>query len=106
MNDRSLSERRALADGGLVTVTVVLDKKARLATEPQVKFVGVPSGDIDPDTLYGDLRYAIEEILSEQSSTTLQSDDALRNALQREIGALVRQWLGVKPKQLVNIVRL
>ena len=106
LNDRALSERRALADGGLTTVTVVLDKKARLATEPQVKFVGVPSGDIDPETLNSDLRYAIEDILSEQSSTTLQSDDALRNALQREIKMLVHQWLGVKPKQLVNIVRL
>ena len=52
----------ALADGGLMTVTVVLDKKARLATELQVQFVGVPSGDIDPETLNGDLRYAIEEI--------------------------------------------
>jgi len=44
--------------------------------------------------------------LAEQNSRTLQSDDALRNALQREVGSLVRQWLGVKPKQLVNIVRL
>ena len=106
LNDRALSERRALADGGLMTVTVVLDKKARLATKPQVQFVGMPSGDIDPETLNGDLRYAIEEILSEQNSRILQSDNGLRNALQREIGALVRQWLGVKPKQLVNIVRL
>ncbi|MDC3058098.1 ribonuclease J [Litorivicinus sp.] len=106
LNDRSLSERRALADGGLVTVTVVLGKRARLATEPQVRFVGVPSGDIDPETLNGDLRYAIEAMLSEQNSATLQSDDALRSVLQREIGTLLCQWLGVKPKQLVNIVRL
>ena len=106
LNDRALSERRALADGGLVTVTVVLDKRARLATEPQVRFVGVPSGDIDPETLNGDLRYATEEILSEQNSTTLQSNDALRKCITKEIGTLVRQWLGVKPKQLVNIVRL
>ncbi|MGB2024430.1 MAG: ribonuclease J [Litorivicinaceae bacterium] len=106
LNDRALSERSALADGGLVTLTVVLDKKARLATEPQVQFVGVPSGDIDPETLTGDLKYAIEDILAEQNSRTLQADDALRNALQREVGSLVRQWLGVKPKQLVNIIRL
>lgn len=106
LNDRALSERRALADGGLMTLTVVLDKKARLATEPQVQFVGVPSGDVDPESLDSDLKYAIEDILAEQNSRTLQSDDALRNALQREVGSLVRQWLGVKPKQLVNIVRL
>jgi ribonuclease J len=89
-----------------MTLTVVLDKKARLATEPQVQFVGVPSGDVDPESLDSDLKYAIEDILAEQNSRTLQSDDALRNALQREVGSLVRQWLGVKPKQLVNIVRL
>ena len=106
LNDRALSERRALADGGLMTLTVVLDKKARLVNEPQVQFVGVPSGDIDPEALDSDLKYAIEDILAEQNLRTLQSDDALRNALQREVGSLVRQWLGVKPKQLVNIVRL
>ena len=88
-----------------MTLTVVLDKKTRLATEPQVQFVGV-LGDIDPETLTGDLKYAIEDILAEQNSRTLQADDALRNALQREVGSLVRQWLGVKPKLLVNIIRL
>ena len=61
----------------------VLDKKARLATEPQVQFVGVPSGEVDPESLDSDLKYAIEDILAEQNSRTLQSDDALRNALQR-----------------------
>ena len=106
LSDRALSERRALADGGLMTLTIVLDKKARLVTEPQIQFVGVPSGDIDAQSLDSDLSYAVEEILSELNSRTLQDDDALRNALQREIGALVRQWLGVKPKQLVNIVRV
>ena len=106
LSDRSLSERRALADGGLMTLTIVLDKKTRLVTEPQVQFIGVPSGDIDPESLNRDLSHATEEILQEMSSRTLQSDDSLRAALQRELGALVRQWLGVKPKQLVNLVRI
>ena len=106
LSDRSLSERRALADGGLMTLTIVLDEKTRLVTEPLVQFIGVPSGDIDPESLSRDLSHATEEILLEMSSRTLQSDDSLRAALQRELGALVRQWLGVKPKQLVNLVRI
>jgi ribonuclease J len=106
LNHRALTERRALADGGLMTLTVVLDQKARLVTEPQIQFVGVPAGEIDPESLQNDLQYAVEELLSELNSRTLQSDDALRNELQREVGTLVRRWLGVKPKQLVNVIRL
>ena len=106
LNHRALTERRALADGGLMTLTVVLDKKARLATEPQIQFVGVPAGEMDPESLLSDLQYAVEELLSELNSRTLQSDDALRNELQREVGTLIRRWLGVKPKQLVNLIRL
>lgn len=106
LTDRALSERRALADGGLVTLTVVLDRKARLAAEPQVQCVGVPTGDLGFDTLRADLMLAVEDILSEQSSRVLQSDELLRDALQREFGAMLRQWLGVKPRQLVNIVRI
>jgi ribonuclease J len=106
LNHRALTERRALADGGLMTLTVVLDQKARLVTEPQIQFVGVPAGEIDPESLQSDLQYAVEELLSELNSRTLQSDDALRNELQREVGTLVRRWLGVKPKQLVNVIRL
>ena len=75
-------------------------------TEPQVQFIGVPSGDIDPENLNRELSHAIEEILSKMSSRTLQSDDILRTALQKELRSLVRQWLGVKPKQLVNLVRI
>ena len=66
-----------------MTLTIVLDKKTRLVTEPQVQFIGVPSGDIDPESLNRDLSHATEEILQEMSSRTLQSDDSLRAALQR-----------------------
>lgn len=106
LSDRALSERRALADGGLVMLTLVLDKKSRCVSEPQVQFVGVPSGELDPSALIADSVQVIEEILGELSSRVLQADDALRDAIQREFGKTLRQWLGIKPKQLVNIVRL
>ena len=106
LSDRALSERRALADGGLVSMTLVLDKKARLASSPQIQFVGVPTGEADPESLCADLQLLIEEVLGEVGSRTLQNDDALRDAIQREFGHAVRQWLGIKPRQLVQIVRL
>lgn len=106
LSDRALSERRMLADGGLVTVTLVLDKRARLVTEPQVQWVGVPAGDLDQGSLSQDFILAIQEVLDEQSSRVLQSDDALREALQRECGHMLRQWLGIKPRQLIQLIRV
>lgn len=106
LTDKALSERRVLADGGLVMLTVVLDRKARLVSAPQVQLMGVPSGELEPETLVADLVSTVEEIISELNSRVLQSDDALRESLQREFGAMIRQWLGLKPKQMVNIVRI
>lgn len=106
LSDRALSERRALADGGLCSLTLVLDKKARLVSLPQVQFVGVPTGDVESESVVVDLQALIEEVMEEQNSRTLQSDDALRDAIQRELGHALRQWLGVKPRQLVQIVRI
>ena len=106
LNSRELAERRPLADVGLMTITIVLDRKVRLMTEPQIVFVGVPTGEIDSDSVIADLKLAVEDILPKCNSRILQSDDALRETLQRKIGSLMRQWLGVKPKKIVNIVRL
>lgn len=106
LSDRALSERRALADGGLCSVTLVLDKKMRLVSEPQLQLLGVPTGDVDSASVVVDLQALIEEVLEEQNSRTLQSDDALRDAIQRELGHALRQWLGIKPRQLVQIVRI
>ena len=106
LSDRALSERRALADGGLCSLTLVLDKKARLVSLPQLQFVGVPTGDVESESVVVDLQALIEEVMEEQNSRTLQSDDALRDAIQRELGHALRQWLGVKPRQLVQIVRI
>ncbi len=106
LSDRALSERRALADGGLCSLTLVLDKKARLVSLPQLQFVGVPTGDVESESVVVDLQALIEEVMADQNSRTLQSDDALRDAIQRELGHALRQWLGVKPRQLVQIVRI
>ena len=106
LNSRELAERRPLADAGLMTVTVVLDKKARLLTEPQIVFVGVSTGETDLDSVSADLKLAVEDIILKCNSSVLQSDDSVREALQRKLGSLIRQWLGVKPKKIVNIVRL
>lgn len=106
LSDRALSERRALADGGLITLTLVLDKKCRLISEPQMQCVGVPTSEVELDSVTADLALAVEDILSEQSSRVLQSDELLREALQREFGHMLRQWLGIKPRQLIQLVRI
>lgn len=106
LDSQQLLERRPLADSGLITITLVLDKKARLLTEVQIFFVGVSTGETDADSVIGDLKFAVEDILSSGNLRVLQSDKSLSEILRRELSSLMRQWLGVKPKQLINIVRI
>ena len=106
LNSRELAERRPLADAGLMMVTLVLDRKARLMTEPQIAFVGVSTGETDSDSVIADLKVTVEDILVKCNSAVLQSDDSLRETLQRKLGSLIRQWLGVKPKKIISIVRI
>jgi ribonuclease J len=106
LSDRALSERRVLAVGGMVTVTLVLDKKARLMAAPQVQLIGVPSGELDHKVLIQNLVALVEDVLADQSSRVLQSDELLRETIQRDFGAMLRRWLGIKPRQLVNVVRV
>jgi hypothetical protein len=48
----------------------------------------------------------VEDVLADQSSRVLQSDELLRETIQRDFGAMLRRWLGIKPRQLVNVVRV
>lgn len=106
LSDRALSERRALALGGMVSITVILDKKARLVGQAQVELMGVPSGDLGIDALKSELAFAVEEILAESSSRVMQSDTALRDLIQREMGHAIHQWMGIRPRQLVQVIRI
>ena len=106
LSDRALSERRALALGGVVSVTVILDKKSRLVGRAQIELMGVPSGELGVDALKSELAFAVEEIISELSSRVLQSDDAIRETIQRELGHSIHQWMGVRPRQLVQVIRI
>lgn len=106
LNDRALNERRALALGGVLSITLVLDKKSRLVGQPQVELMGVPSGELGVDALKSELAFSVEEILAESSSRVLQSDDALRETIQRELAHSLHQWMGIRPRQLVQVIRI
>ena len=106
LTDRALNERRALALGGMLSITVVLDKKSRLVGQPQIELMGVPSGELGGEALKAELTFAVEEILAEASSRVLQSDDALREMIQRELAHSLHQWMGIRPRQLVQVIRI
>lgn len=95
-----------MALGGVVSVTVILDKKSRLVGRAQIELMGVPSGELGVDALKSELAFAVEEIIAELSSRVLQSDDAIRETIQRELGHSIHQWMGVRPRQLVQVIRI
>jgi ribonuclease J len=90
--------RRKLAFGGLVTVSVVLDRKNRLIGDAQVGLFGLPTPDdagIDFESLTLDM---VERVLDEGARTEVDLAEVMRLAVRREIEA---HW-GKRP--LVQIV--
>lgn len=103
---KALTERRILSEEGLMIVSIVFDKKCRLVSRPMLSTVGVTTGEIDLQSLVSDLQSVVEEIVSDLSSQTIQSDEPLIAAIQQRLGNVIRQWLGSKPKLIANVVRI
>jgi len=79
--------RRKLAYGGLVTVSVVLDRKCRLIGEAQTGLFGLPGphdAGIDFESLTLDM---VERVLDEGAASEADLAEVLRLAIRREIEA-------------------
>ena len=106
LNNLAFAERKSLAESGVIVISLVLDKKGRLLAEPTINFLGVPTGETDAGVLLTDLILLVEEIISEMDLHTLRSNPAIKNHVQRGVAISIRGWLGIKSKQIVNIMRV
>jgi ribonuclease J len=93
-NGEALRERRHAAHNGMLTVAVVLDRKGRLVSGPQIKALGLP-GDADYelseaiDDLAGEAEAALKKLSPDDRDDDRAVEQALSRALRR---AAFRIW--------------
>jgi ribonuclease J len=100
-----LSARRRMNFAGLAVVTVVLDRKGRLAVPPKVTVEGVFDSDHDratEDTLSDDVVVALKSLPKRASDDDAMIQDAVKRAIRQRTNAEA----GKKPMVQVHLMRL
>lgn len=100
-----LSARRRMNFAGLAVVTIVLDRKGRLAIPPKVTVEGVFDSDHDratEDTLSDDVVVALKALPKRVSDDDAMVQDAVKRAIRQRTNAEA----GKKPMVQVHLMRL
>jgi ribonuclease J len=97
-----LGERRALADVGLISVFIVLDRDFRLLADPQVSCCGVLSDEEIAPVQAGAARALREEIESAPEGDR-HEPARLRDRCRRTVRRFFDRSIGRRPMALVNL---
>jgi len=93
-NGEALRERRHAASNGVIHVSIVLDKKGRIVSGPQVRAVGMPGDEDYPlDEALDDLAEVAVEAMKKLDAQARDQDDPVETAISRAIKkACQRIW--------------
>ncbi len=94
--------RSRLLWNGALTATVVVDRKGRLATDPQISAPGLIDPESDEDLL-GEINGSIQGTVAELGR---KADEQLREELRRRVRRLIRERTDKKPNVDIHLVRL
>lgn len=104
---QAIAQRRKLQFSGTVHVTLVMDKRGQLVTDPQVSTVGL----VDPDNEEGQnfedsIIDEIEDILADMTKGELADDHFVSEEMRIGLRRYVQHKLQIKPKTTVHLVRV
>jgi ribonuclease J len=106
-NGPSLRERRHAAYNGVVSVAVVLDRKGKIASGPQVRALGLPTDEDYPlDDVLDDLADEAEEALGRLSREDRDQDQAVETAMSRAVKKASQRIWGRRPVVETTVLRL
>jgi ribonuclease J len=94
--------RTRLLWNGALMATVVVDRKGRLATDPQIAAPGLIDPEAD-DEFLAEINDAIRDAVSESGK---KPDEQLREELRRRVRRLVKDRTDKKPTVEIHLVRL
>jgi ribonuclease J len=106
-NGDALRERRHAAYNGVVAVSVVLDGRGRLATDPQVRALGLPADDDYPmDEVLDDLAKEAKHALARVQGEERELDDQIETAVSRAVKKASQRIWGKRPVVETTVLRL
>jgi ribonuclease J len=89
--------RRAMGFAGLIVVTLVLDQKGRIATEPMILFEGIP------EAIHAHAREALEGIVKRHNPKR-DDEEKLKETARRAVRRAASETWGKKPVTRVEVV--
>lgn len=108
MNAEAVGERQRMGQNGAAMVTVVLDKRGKLLSEPQITVMGLADdsdGD-EADDMLADIQDAVSQSIRQLGRGEQGDDNAVRGATRAAVRRVVRQATGRRPVTDVHVVRL
>jgi len=98
-----MRERRRLQSSGAVAVTVILKGRGELATEPEVSSFGLIDEDEEENIIF-DAIDAAAHAVDHLSKRQRERDEAIIEAVKREVRQVFRKALGKKPIIHVHLI--
>jgi len=106
-NGEALRERRHAAFNGVVSIAVVLDRKGRIASGPQVRALGLPTdADYPLDEVLDDLAEEAETALNRLSGQDRGLDETVETALSRAVKKASQRIWGRRPVVETTVLRI
>ena len=103
----AIRERRKLQYTGAAHVTVALDRRGDLVTDPEVSIIGVIDNEDEKERrLLDDLKDEIEDILSDMQRDDRKNDHIVHEEVRIGVRRMINMVMGIKPKATVHVIRV
>jgi ribonuclease J len=94
---KTIKERRKLSYVGTVVVSVAIDERGALATDPEIFAHGLPEFDAEGASMVGVVRELVDEVFSSLPRAKRRDSTSLQQALERGVRAGIAEVWGKKP---------
>ncbi len=106
-NGEALRERRHAASNGVVHVSIVLDKKGRIASGPQVRGIGMPGDEDYPlEEAMDDLAEAAVDAMKRLDADAREQDEQVETAISRALKKASQRIWGRRPIVETTVLRV
>ncbi len=106
-NGDALRERRHAAYNGVVAVSVVLDRRGKIVSGPQVRALGLPADDEYPmEEVLDDLAEEAEKALGRLKGDDLDMDETVETTLSRAVKKASQRIWGKRPVVETTVLRI
>lgn len=104
--EQTIGERRKLAFAGVVSVAIAIDETGGVATDPEIRFTGLPARDDEGEPMTEVLRDTVLDCLDGLPRPKRRDPGAIATAVERAVrGELNLVW-GKKPVCHVSVLKV